>query len=186
MNENIHIIEIRNFTEESNPYGTSRGRETYIKLLAHIDKEQKAPIIGFSFSGLSSVDMSFLRESLIYTIKRYSKEKTFFAFNFPSEDMFINLDGAAVSGEQHLTCWVNHQCRFAGPKPTASSKALLDMVVSHRSTTTALVAEELKISVQNASTRLKRLAEEGFLLRVEEAADSGGKEFVYQVVGESA
>ncbi len=60
------------------------------------------------------------------------------------------------------------------------------MVISHRSTTTAKVAEELNISVQNASTRLKRLAEEGFLLRVEEAADTGGKEFVYQVVGKSA
>ncbi|SEM92828.1 winged helix-turn-helix transcriptional regulator [Pseudomonas sp. ok266] len=185
MNEKTYIIALRDFTEESNPYGTSRGRETYTKLLNRIDKIKDASTIGISFSELAAADISFLRESLIYTVKRYSKEITFFAFNFQDEDIFANLDGAAVSAEQHLTCWVNGQCRFAGPRPTASSKALLDMVISHRSTTTAKVAEELNISVQNASTRLKRLAEEGFLLRVEEAADTGGKEFVYQVAGKS-
>jgi len=186
MNEKNYIIALRDFTEESNPYGTSRGKQTYARLLDHIDKLKDVSIIGISFSRLEGADISFLRESLIYTIKRYSKKITFFAFNFQDEDIFANLDGAAMSGEEHLTCWVGNQCEFVGPKPTAASKVLLDMVITHRSTTTAKAAEELNISVQNASTRLKRLAEEGFLLRVEEAADTGGKEFIYQVIGESA
>jgi len=59
-------------------------------------------------------------------------------------------------------------------------------VVNNREATTADAAAALDISVQNASTRLKRLSEEGFLLRTEAAAESGGKEFVYQVVGKSA
>ena len=38
----------------------------------------------------------------------------------------------------------------------------------------------LKLSVQNASTRLKKLVNEGLILREEESAASGGKEFVYK------
>jgi len=186
MNEKIYITTLRDFTEESNPYGTSRGRRTHAKLLDCIDKLRGKTVIGISLSGLEGADVSFLRESLIYTIKRYSKEFTFFAFDVQDEDIFANLHGAALSGDQRLTCWFGNECKFVGPEPTASSKALLDMVVSHRTTTTSKAAEELHISVQNASTRLKRLSEEGFLMRTEEAAETGGKEFVYQVIGQSA
>lgn len=186
MNEKTYIITLRDFTEESNPYGTSRGKLTHTKLLDHIDKLSGATIIGISLSNLECADISFLRESLIYTIKRYSKKIIFFVCDIHNEDIFANLDGAALSGDQRVTCWQNNECKFAGPKPTASSKALLDMVVSQRSTTTSKVAEDLHISVQNASTRLKRLSEEGFLMRIEEAAETGGKEFVYEVIGRSA
>ncbi|QXZ13538.1 winged helix-turn-helix transcriptional regulator [Pseudomonas sp. AO-1] len=186
MNEKTYIIALRDFTDEINPYGTFRGKQTYARLLEYIDKYKDASIIGVSFSNLEGADTSFLRESLIYIIKRYSKQITFFAFDFLDEDIFENLKSAAISGKERLTCWVGSQCRFAGQEPTAASKPLLELVISHRSTTTAKVAEELSISVQNASTRLKRLAEEGFLMRVEEAAETGGKEFIYQVVGKSA
>lgn len=186
MNEKTYILTLSDFTEESSPYGTARGRETHAKLLDHIDKLKGVSTIGISFEGMIGADGTFLRESLIYTIKRYNKELTFFAFNIVDDDMLANIQSAAISGDQRLTCWVNNECKFVGPEPTAASKTLLDLVVSHRSTTTSKAAEELNISVQNASTRLKRLSEEGFLMRIEEAAETGGKEFIYQVIGKSA
>ncbi len=57
--------------------------------------------------------------------------------------------------------------------------------MSNHSVTTTQVAQALEMSVQNASTRLKRLSEEGFITRVEMSAGSGGKEFVYKVIGNS-
>jgi len=41
---------------------------------------------------------------------------------------------------------------------------------------------DLGISVQNASTRLKKLVSQGYILRSEEVAESGGIEFIYQAI----
>ncbi len=186
MNEKTNTLTLLDFTERSTPYGTAMGRDTHAKLLNHIDNLHGTSIIGISFAGMEAADGTFLRESLIYTIKRYSKEIFFFVFDIADEDMFSNIKSAAFSGNQRLTCWLDSGCHIVGPEPSAANKALLELVVSHRATTTSKAAEELNISVQNASTRLKRLSEEGFLMRTEEAADTGGKEFIYQVIGMSA
>ncbi|MCY1555668.1 hypothetical protein D9M68_923470 [compost metagenome] len=47
---------------------------------------------------------------------------------------------------------------------------------------TAQVAADLGISVPNASTRLKALVTQGYLIRVEEGAASGGNEYKYQAI----
>ncbi|MFJ3051893.1 winged helix-turn-helix transcriptional regulator [Pseudomonas nitroreducens] len=185
MNEKRYIIDLRQFTDGPNPYGTSRGREAHAKLVDHIDKLQGASIVGISLANMAGADMSFFRECLIYTAKRYSNQIHFYVCDI-DEDLFSNLQGAANLGGQRLTCWVGNECRFVGPETSVSNKALLELVVNNREATTADAAAALDISVQNASTRLKRLSEEGFLLRTEATAESGGKEFVYQVVGKSA
>ncbi|KPC06070.1 Uncharacterized protein AC500_2039 [Pseudomonas amygdali pv. lachrymans] len=48
------------------------------------------------------------------------------------------------------------------------------------------MAETLEISVPNASTKLKKLLDQGYILRAEETAESGGIEYVYHAIGESA
>lgn len=185
MNEKNYIIDLRHFTDSPNPYGTSRGREAHAKLVDYIDSLHGASIVGISLANMAGADMSFFRECLIYTVKRYSNQIHFYVCDI-DEDLFSNLQGAANLGGQRLTCWVGNECRFVGPETSASNKALLELVVNNREATTTDAAAALDISVQNASTRLKRLSEEGFLLRTEAAAESGGKEFVYQVVGKSA
>lgn len=186
MNENNRIVDLRKFTDESNPYGTSRGRLAHAKLVDHIDSIHGASVIGISLANIAGADISFFRECLIYTVKRYSNQIHFYVCDINDEDIFANLKGAADSGGQRLTCWVGNECRFVGPETSASNKALLELVVNNREATTAEAAAALDISVQNASTRLKRLSDEGFLLRTEATAESGGKEFVYQVIGKSA
>lgn len=183
MKQKNYTLNLRQYADESNPYGTSRGRKAHGLLVRDIDVLHGASVVGISLVDIEAADVSFFRESIIYTVKRYSKQIAFYVFDITDEDLLSNLHGAAISGDQSLTCWVGHECRFVGPEPSASSKALLDFVVEHRETTTAKAASALDISVQNASTRLKRLADDGFLLRSEESADSGGKEFVYKVIG---
>ncbi|UXJ50306.1 hypothetical protein [Pseudomonas citronellolis] len=185
MNEKKCILDLRLFTDSANPYGTSRGREAHAKLVDYIDSLHGVSIVGISLANIEGADISFFRECLIYTVKRYRNQIHFYVCDI-DEDLFSNLQGAANLGGQRLTCWMGSECRFVGPETSASNRALLEMVVNNREATTAAAAAALDISVQNASTRLKRLSEEGFLLRIEATAESGGKEFVYQVVGESA
>lgn len=186
MNQKTYILDLRKFTDGPNPYGTNRGRKAHSLLVESIDLLPGASVVGISLSNIEAADVSFFRECLIYTVKRYSKQIAFYVCGVTDEDIVANLHGAAISGDQNLTCWVGKECRFVGPEPSASSKALLDFVINNREATTAEAAAALEISVQNASTRLKRLADEGFLLRSEVSADSGGKEFVYRLIGKSA
>ena len=186
MKQKTHTLDLRKYTDGPNPYGTSRGRRAHSLLIEGIDAFHGAAEVGISLAGIEAADVSFFRECLIYAVKRYSKQIAIYVFDLADEDLVANLHGAAISGEQPLTCWVNGKCRYVGPEPSSSGQAMLDFVIAKRETTTAEAASALDISVQNASTRLKRLADEGFLLRVEETADSGGKEFVYRVIGKSA
>lgn len=185
MNEKTYIIDLRDFTDENNPYGTARGRKTHAKLLLHINSLVNASTIGISLKRIDGADVSFLRESLVYTFKRFHKEIGFYVFDLVDEDIIANLNGAAQSGDFRITCWIDGRCRFLGPPPSPSSVPLLQVVADNRCATTVQVAHQLEMSVQNASTRLKRLSEEGFLTRTEMAAESGGKEFVYRVIGQS-
>lgn len=188
MKQKNYTLDLRKYIDGPNPYGTSRGRKAHALLVEDIDAHLGASVIGISLANIEAADVSFFRECVIYAVKRYSKQIAFFVFGITDEDLIDNLHGAAISGDQRLTCWVGNECRFVGPEPSTSGRALLDLIInSHKTTTTtAEVAAALGISVQNASTRLKRLTDEGFLLRTEASADSGGKEFVYQIIGKSA
>jgi len=186
MNEKIPTIDFSKCAGVKNPYGSPRGKLAHDKLLSEIEKIGKVDVIGVSFLGLEGADVSFLREALVYVIKRYRKEIFFFVTDLPDEDIVANLQAAAVSGGEQVTYWSGNECRFLGSEQSTSSKLLLDLIATHRSSTTANVAEALNISVQNASTRLKRLYEEGYVMRIEETAESGGREFVYKVAGASA
>lgn len=48
--------------------------------------------------------------------------------------------------------------------------------------TTAEIADRLEISVQNASSKLKKLSAKGYISRCERVAESGGIEFVYRAI----
>ncbi|KLP56448.1 hypothetical protein ABR39_09595 [Enterobacter genomosp. O] len=186
MKQKNYILNLIKYAGEPNPYGTTKGRKAHANLVDDIAKLIGASEVGISLANIQSADVSFFRESVIYSVKRYSREIAFYICDVSDEDLISNLHGAALSGEQPLTCWKGEQCRFLGPETSASNKTLLDFIVKKHKTTTAEAAAGLDISVQNASTRLKRLAEEGFLLRSEESAESGGKEFIYKIIGISA
>lgn len=186
MNQKIPTIDFSKCAGQKNPYGSPRGKLAHDSLLSEIEKIGKVDVISISFRGLEGADVSFLREALVYVIKRYKKEIFFYVTDLPDEDIVANLQAAAVSGGEQVTYWSGNECRFLGPEQSTSSKILLDLIAAHRSSTTADVAEALNISVQNASTRLKRLYEEGYLMRIEETAESGGREFVYKVAGAPA
>ena len=78
--------------------------------------------------------------------------------------------------------WCGQDYTILGPQPSASNLTLLEIVLSKQSVTTAQVAVDLDISVQNASTKLKKLVEEGYIMRREEVAESGGIEYVYAAI----
>ena len=75
--------------------------------------------------------------------------------------------------------WLTKGYRLLGPQPSAGCVDVLKLVLGKMETKASDVSKELSLKIANASMKLKQLWEEGFILRREDIADTGGIEFVY-------
>lgn len=175
----INLIEI---TKDKQPFGTGDGKRAFEQLRDYVDQYRDQIIFGISLAGIEATDASFARESVVALAKLYAGEKGFFLQDFSSRDLKDNWDYAARARDFPLVIWTGDQYEIIGKPPSSPNAEIIDFVYAEQQATTSKVASELDISVQNASTKLKKLATEGYLLRSEEAAESGGKEFLYLAV----
>lgn len=175
------MLKLIDFTGgNDHPFGNKQGQETFKQLKEYIDTKLHSKVSEISLNGIKATDASFPRESVVSIIKQLKGEKSFFITDFDSKDLLDNWDYAAKAKKQLIIIWFDGELRTIGPELNSSTEELLKFVYDKRSVTTANVAKGLDLSVQNASTRLKKLVSEGLILREEESAASGGKEFVYK------
>lgn len=182
MKQNSSIINLIDFTNDDHPFGNVQGKETFRKLVDYIDKHPSCRIFGISLAGIEATDASFPRESVISVAKHYREDKGIFLEQVKHRDILDNWSYAATAKEQPLIVWNEDTYEILGPTLTKSSRELLDYVLVKRTVLASEVAIDLSISVQNASTRLKKLVSQGYILRSEEVAESGGIEFIYQAI----
>jgi len=182
MNQKSITLNLIEFTgDEAHPYGNAAGREVFNKFISYLDTLPRAHVIGISF-GKVSADSSFLREAVVSVAKHYRGEKYFYIQDLEDPDVRDNCHYAAEAKKQPIVAWSDREYAILGPQPSSSNMALLEVVLSKMAVTTAQVAMDLDISVQNASTKLKKLVEEGYIMRREEVAESGGIEYVYAAI----
>ncbi|MBA1231438.1 helix-turn-helix transcriptional regulator [Pseudomonas viridiflava] len=186
MNQKFYIVNLGDLTDDDHPFGNVQGKATFRKLLDVVEAHPQYAIFGISLADIEATDASFPRESVVAVAKHFKGERGFFLKDVKSRDLLDNWSYAAHAKDQPLTVWVGDNFEVIGPEISSSAKELLDCVLSKRSVTAAKVAETLEISVPNASTKLKKLLDQGYILRAEEAAESGGIEYVYYAIGESA
>lgn len=182
MKQNSLVLNLRNFTNDDHPFGNVQGKETFRKLVDYIDAHPTCRIFGISLADIEATDASFPRESVISVAKHYREHKGIFLMQIKNRDILDNWNYAAIAKEQPLTVWNEDSYEILGPVLTSSSQELLEFVLVKKRVLASEVAAELKISVQNASTRLKKLVTQGYILRSEEVAESGGIEFIYQAI----
>lgn len=182
MNQNTTILRLLDFTKTDHPFGNVQGKETYEKLKEHIDGLPSISIFGISLEGIAATDASFPRESVIAIAKSLRDSKCFYLLNVENSDLLDNWDYAAQAKEQPLIVWKGAEYRILGSNLTPSSKELLDYVLKNSPILASKVSSYLDISIQNASTRLKKLVNEGYILRTDVIAESGGIEYEYQAI----
>jgi len=66
-----------------------------------------------------------------------------------------------------------------GPKITDSAQLLIDLIIKKNGMSTSEISENLNISLQNASNKLKKLFRAGFIFRRQNVAATGGIEYIY-------
>lgn len=80
--------------------------------------------------------------------------------------------------------WREGEGRVIGFNPSQGTAGALNFALQRETTrATEFASATLGMSIANASMKFKQLWEQGFLLRRENIADSGGVEFIYYRIG---
>ncbi len=184
MKQNSIKTKLINFTNSSLPNGNVQGKETFRKLSDYVDSHPSYNIFGISLEGIKSTDISFPRESVLSVAKLYRGQKGFYleGMDKSDRDLFDNWQGAASAKDQPLVVWYENSYEIIGPETSKSNLELINYVLENNTVTTSKVASSLNISIHNASTKLKKLVDQGYIMRSEEVAESGGIEFIYHAI----
>ena len=184
MKQNLNKTKLINFTNSDLPNGNIQGKETFRKLSEFVDGHPAFQIYGISLEGIRATDISFPRESVLSIAKLYRGQKGFYleGMNPKDRDLFDNWQGAAAAKDQPLVIWYDNSYEIIGPEISPSNLQLINYVLDNKTVTTSKVAFDLDITVHNASTKLKKLVEQGYIMRSEDIAESGGIEFVYHAI----
>ncbi|MBI4938994.1 MAG: MarR family transcriptional regulator [Nitrosomonadales bacterium] len=182
MKQNKEILKLLDFTNNDHPFGNVQGKEIFRKLADYIDDHPSVVIFGISLAGIEATDASFPRESVISIAKQYRESRGFYLEQVQNPDILDNWNYAARAKDQPLVYWNKNKYKILGPELTSASAELVNYVLTKGSVLASQAAVDLDISVQNASTRLKKLVDQGYILRTEDVAESGGIEYVYQAI----
>ncbi|MBR8842860.1 helix-turn-helix domain-containing protein [Pseudoalteromonas sp. JC3] len=184
MNQNKIQIKLRDLTARSDIHGNREGKEVYQKLLEIIQNHPESSLVEISLDGITRSDASFPRESVVSIARQFSGEKGVYLVGIDPEDndLLDNWHYAALFKKQPLTVWFDDKYKTLGPTLTSSMTSVLEYVLLRNETTASDIAIQFDISIPNASSKLKKLAQDGYILRIEKVASSGGIEFVYSPI----
>lgn len=179
MNEIRATIRLRDLMETPYGWGRDQGREVFQRLLREVEANPGRPVIEVSLKDVERADISFASETVVEIARRYRGNKGFCLTHVANEDLLENWEAAASKKSQPLTVWEGEKGRVIGVQPSQGSVGTFEYVLTKPGVTASEVANALDLQITNASTKLKQLWEQGFLLRRQETAESGGVEFRY-------
>lgn len=184
MNEvTTRVLPLRTFMDRPEGWGRSQGREVYPHLLHFIEENPGTAIFQISMKDVRRVDISFASETIIELARRFRRTKGFCLIDLADADMIENIDAAGEKKEQPMLVWRGKSADLIGMKPTEGTREAFQFAMGRPQARAAEFAAQKNMSIANASMKFKQLWEQGFLLRRESAADTGGVEFVYHRIG---
>jgi len=183
MNQRSAQLKLRDYVGSEEGWGNTHGREVYQALLNAVETTSGKLVFRISLSGVRRVDVSFAREAVVELAARYRGSKGFCLVDIPDADQLENWEAAASRRQQPLTVWISGKPRILGPEPSRGNKGVLEYLKQRGEATAAGIARDLRLSITNASTKLKQLLEKGYILRREETSPTGGVEYTYFMIG---
>jgi hypothetical protein len=180
LNELRDLVVLRNFMDDDQGWGREAGRIVYQRLLAHVEATPGVIVFRLSLRGVRRVDISFASETVVELARRYKGAKGFCLMDIDDIDLVENVEAAASRKGQPLTIWSGDTARVIGVEPTQGNREAFAFALARPIVRAAEFAQATPdMSIANASTKFKQLWEQGFLLRREATAESGGVEYVY-------
>jgi hypothetical protein len=183
MNEGVRVLALREFMDRPEGWGRVQGREVYQRLLESVEDSPGTLVFRVSMKGVQRVDISFASETVVELARRYRGTKGFCLVDLTDPDLIENWDAAAAKKAQPLLVWQNKSARLIGAEPTQGCQEAFRFALERPQARATEFAETKDMSIANASMKFKQLWDQGFLLRRESTADTGGVEYVYHRIG---
>lgn len=162
--------------------GSKLGRDVFTKLQDVIIERPAERAFALSAKGIRMTDVTFARDSVIALARQHRGHRSFCLVDISDQDQLDNWSCAADNQGQPLMAWSGDRCVVLGSQLTLASRKVVDFVLARSTVSVSEVAIHLDISVPNASTTLKRLKEQGYMVRTEERAPTGGIEYFYHSI----
>jgi hypothetical protein len=185
MNELAALpLRLRTYMTEDEGWGRAAGRETHRRLVDFVETNPGVLIFRISNEGVRRIDISFASETVVELARRYRGKKGFCFVGLSDEDQRENWAAAAQRARQPIMSWDERgKLMVLGPDPSSGNADAFQFALGRQEAKAAEYAAGRKnISITNASSKFKQLWEQGFLLRRESAAESGGVEYVYMPI----
>ena len=180
----VSDLYLRDCMPRSEGWGRPEGREVYLALLNYVEAHPGIKVFRASLHRVERMDMSFASETMVQLAKRYRGNKGFCLVDVPHEDMSENIDAAALKGEQPFLVWRDSKPSILGPQPSTGTADAFRFALQRSHTRVAdFVTANPGVSLTNASNKFKQLWQQGFLLRHEQTAETGGVEYIYYRIG---
>jgi hypothetical protein len=183
MNEGVRVLALREFMDRPEGWGRVQGRDVYQRLLRSIEENPGTLVFRVSMKGVQRVDISFASETVVELARRYRGTKGFCLVDLTDPDLIENWDAAAAKKGQPLLVWQNKSAHLIGTEPTQGCQEAFRFALERPQARAAEFAETKDMSIANASMKFKQLWDQGFLLRRESTADTGGVEYIYHRIG---
>ncbi|MCY3966331.1 MAG: hypothetical protein OXG83_14950 [Acidobacteria bacterium] len=180
MNEiRTPVVVLADLMEADEGWGREKGRAVFQRLLAAVEDHPGATVLRISLRGVSRVDISFASETVVEIARRYRGIKGFCLEHIRDDDMLENWDAAAQRKDQPFLVWSGEEHRVIGVEPTPGNAAAFQFALTRDRAKASEFAAATGIPIANASIKFKQLWEQGFLMRQEDHAPTGGREFSY-------
>lgn len=183
MNQKATTIVLRDYLPASDAWGHSLGRQVQEQLREVVEARPHQLLFAISLREVEHTDVSFPRTAVVELARYFRPHRGFYLVDVDDADLLENWDSAAYRCEQPLFVWSDRMHRILGPQPGEGKRPMLEYVLSVETTTTSEAARALDIKLPNASNKLKELRAEGYVLRRERTALTGGIEHEYVRIG---
>lgn len=164
-------------------WGRPQGRVVQQRIVSFIEDRPAQQVFKLSMEGVKQIDGSFFSEAIVAVLRRYRGIKGICLVDVTDQDILFNLDAVAARAGVPVPVWIDGSIEIIGGQPSQGNREALQFALERPQARAAEFAEKAGFSIANASTKFKQLWEQGFLMRSESAADSGGVEFVYRRIG---
>jgi hypothetical protein len=184
MNGGTRVITLRDYMDGAEGWGREQGRQVFQRLLDTVEADPNCTMFRVSMRGVERADISFASETLVELARRFRGSKGFCLVDLSDQDVKENYEAAAARKTQPLIVWRGKTASVIGAQPSQGTRQALEFALKRPRTRAAEFAVDTSdMTIANASMKFKQLWEQGFLLREESAADTGGVEYIYQRIG---
>ena len=164
-------------------WGRPQGRVVQERIVSFIEDRPGQQVFKLSMEGVKQIDASFSSEAIVAVLRRYRGSKGICLIDVTDREILFDLDLAAARVDVPVPVWIDGSIEIIGGQPSQGNREALQFALERPLARAAEFAEKFGFSIANASTKFKQLWEQGFLMRSESAADSGGVEFLYRRIG---